>query len=119
MAMKSSADSDVENAVIGHGPVEGPFKEVDGLSIERDTRFPVRVTVQFYKATSNGVISEADMRAIRAEIDRVYSRGDYVGSLVVGGSTGRPTEWGNPTPPPQAEPDARWADSYWSWMKAW
>ena len=119
MAMKSAADNDVENAVIGHGPVEGPFKEVGGLSIERDTRFPVRVTVQFYKATSNGVVSEADMRAIRAEIDRVYSRGDYVGSLVVGGSTGRPTEWGNPTPPPQTEPDARWADSYWSWMKAW
>src|SRR5262249_29624229 len=49
--------SDVEEAVIGHGKVEGPFTEVDGLDIERDDRYPVRVTVQFYKATNNGVVS--------------------------------------------------------------
>jgi hypothetical protein len=53
--------SDVEEAVIGHGEVEGPFTEIDGLDIERDERYPVRVTVQFYKATSNGVISEEDV----------------------------------------------------------
>ena len=50
--------SDVEAAVIGHGAVEGPFTEIDGVEIERDPRFPIRVTVQFYKATSNGVVSE-------------------------------------------------------------
>ncbi|MGA1626438.1 MAG: hypothetical protein ACO4AJ_12580, partial [Prochlorothrix sp.] len=55
------AESDVEAAVIGHGEVEGPFTEIDDLAIERDERFPIRVTVQFYKATSNGVVSEADM----------------------------------------------------------
>ena len=113
-----AAGSDVENAVIGHGPVEGPFKELDGLTVERDTRFPVRVTVQFYKATSNGVVSEEDIRAIRREIDQVYSRADYVGSLVVGGDTGRPTEWGYQQPQPQPQPNAVWADSYWNWMKA-
>ena len=36
--------SDVENAVIGHGELEGPFTEIDRLDIERDPRFPVRVT---------------------------------------------------------------------------
>ena len=57
--VQSSPDpgpSDVEEAVIGHGVVEGPFTEIDGLEIERDDRYPVRVTVQFYKATSNGVV---------------------------------------------------------------
>ena len=49
--------SDVEQAVIGHGDAMGPHEECGGLELERDDRFPVRVTVQFYKATSNGVVS--------------------------------------------------------------
>ena len=53
--------SDVENAVIGHGKIEGPYTEIDNMAIERDPRFPIRVTVQFYKATSNGVVSEKDL----------------------------------------------------------
>ena len=32
--------SDVEEAVIGHGEVEGPFTEIDGLAIERDDAVP-------------------------------------------------------------------------------
>ncbi|SVD36534.1 uncharacterized protein METZ01_LOCUS389388, partial [marine metagenome] len=78
-------ESDVENAVIGHGEIEGPFTEIDDLEIERDGRFPVRVTVQFYKATSNGVVSPEDMRQISEQIERVYAKSDYVGSLVTGG----------------------------------
>jgi hypothetical protein len=85
--------SDVENAVIGHGELEGAFTEIAGLPIERDARFPVRVTVQFYKATSNGVLASADVAAIKAQVKRVYKEADYVGSLVTQGYTGRPTEW--------------------------
>ncbi|MEA5468387.1 hypothetical protein [Spirulina sp. 06S082] len=88
----SSLDSDVEAAVIGHGELEGPFTEIGNLAIVRDTDFPIRVTVQFYKATSNGIVSEQDMREIKAQIDRVYAEADYVGSLVVEGVTERPTE---------------------------
>ncbi len=93
MKKESRDRSDVEAAVIGHGDLEGPFTEIDGLPIERDVRFPVRVTVQFYKATSNGVVSAADMASIKEEIDRVYAQSDSVGSLVVGGETGRVTEY--------------------------
>jgi hypothetical protein len=93
--MKSS---EVEDAVISHGEVEGPFKELAGLTIERDPRFPVRVTVQFYKATATGTISDADVASIRTQIDRVYREGDYAGSLVSSGYTGRPTEWTHPRP---------------------
>jgi hypothetical protein len=85
--------SDVEEAVIGHGAYEGPFTEIDNLAIERDTRFPVRVTVQFYKATSNGVVSANDMRTLKEQIDRVYARSAFVGSLVTDGTTGRITEY--------------------------
>lgn len=100
--------SDVENAVIGHGDLEGPFTEIDNLAIERDDRFPVRVTVQFYKATSNGVVSESDMQEIAAQINRVYAQSDYVGSLVTEGETGRVTEYeGVKVQPPG------WWDDFW------
>lgn len=85
--------SDVEAAVISHGKVEGPYTEIDNLSIERDERFPVRVTVQFYKATATGKADENDIKQIKEEIESVYSAGDAVGSLVVAGETGRITEY--------------------------
>ena len=88
----SRSRSDVENAVIGHGKIEGPYAEIGNMAIERDPRFPIRVTVQFYKATSNGVVSEKDLAGIAAQINQVYADGDYVGSLVTGGQTQRPTE---------------------------
>jgi hypothetical protein len=100
--------SDVEAAVIGHGEVEGPFTEIDGLEIERDPDFPIRVTVQFYKATSNGVISEADVEEIAAQIQRVYDEADYVGSLVVDGPSDRPTEYEGP----KVEPP-NWWEVFW------
>ncbi|NLI78067.1 MAG: hypothetical protein GX442_16740 [Candidatus Riflebacteria bacterium] len=95
-----SESSNVEEAVIGHGELEGPFVEFDNLPVERDPRFPVRVTVQFYKATDNGVVSEDDMRSIKEQLDLVYKDATYVGSLVVpaGNDPTRPTDW-KPTKP--------------------
>lgn len=88
------ARSDVEAAVVGHGDLEGPFTEIDGLRIRRDPSFPIRVTVQFYKATSNGIASEQDIREIYSQIQRVYDDGSYVGSLVVPDpGSYRPTDW--------------------------
>jgi hypothetical protein len=105
---ESRLSSDVETAVIGHGEVEGPFTEIDHLAIERDPNFPIRVTVQFYKGTSNGIIAEADMAEIRDQIERVYADADYVGSLVVDGPTGRPTEYdGSKQQPPD------WWEDFW------
>jgi hypothetical protein len=107
-AIMAFPKSDVEAAVIGHGKVEGEFTEIDGLKIERDPRFPIRVTVQFYKATSNGLVSEADLSQIRRQIDRVYADASFVGSLVTGGDTGRPTVYDGP----KQEPPGWWED-FW------
>lgn len=106
--MEEADASDVEAAVIGHGAVEGPFTEIDGIEIERDERFPIRVTVQFYKATSNGIVSEADMAEIAEQIERVYDEADYVGSLVVDGPSERPTEHDAP----KTEP-GDWWEQFW------
>ena len=105
---KKPEKSDVEAAVIGHGKVEGKFTEFDNLPIERDHKYPIRVTVQFYKATSNGVVSDRDMQEISEQIAKVYKQGDYVGSLVVDGDTGRPTEYDGPRVQP---PD--WWEKFW------
>ena len=100
--------SNVEAAVIGHGDVEGPFTEIDNLDIERDPDFPIRVTVQFYKATSNGVVSADDMREIHEQIQKVYDNADYVGSLVLDGRQNRPTEYDGE----HTQPDDWW-ERFW------
>lgn len=87
-----SASRGIEDAVIGHGDIEGPFTEVDGVEIERDHRFPVRVTIQFYKATDVASVDESTIKEIKTKIDKVFKNADYVGSLVTEGTTLRPTE---------------------------
>ena len=93
-ASRRAEGSDVERAVLGHGRNRGPFSEGNGLKLERDTRFPIRITVQFYKATSNGVADDRDLDAIAQAIGGVYEHADFVGSLVVPpGDRLRPTAW--------------------------
>ncbi len=66
------------------------------------------MTVQFYKATSNGIVTEEDMQAIASQIERVYDEADYVGSLVVGGESYRPTEYDGPKHEPPG-----WWETFW------
>jgi hypothetical protein len=86
--------SDVEQAVLGHGQALGPFSEGFGSELVRDETFPIRVTVQFYKATSNGVVDDKDLDLVSRSIGNVYEHADFVGSLVVPeGDRARPTAW--------------------------
>ena len=102
-----SKTSDMEDAVIGHGEDEGEHLELGGYKLERDDRYPLRLTVQFYKATSNGIIDDQDLENISQCIEAAYTSADYIGSLVVGtlekGDLGmgeaRPTQ---PAPSPKA-----------------
>ncbi len=92
--MAEAESSDVEQAVLGHGPNLGPYREGSGVRLERDPKFPIRVTVQFYKATSNGVVDEADLDRVASNIGSVYEHANYVGSLVIPeGDPQRPTAW--------------------------
>lgn len=113
-AAPMAKDSNVEEAVIGHGEEEGPFVEMNGLPVERDPRFPVRVTVQFYKATSNGVADEDDLAKIAQQIESIYARTSNVGSLVTDGRTGRITEYDGPKVQPP-----HWWDRFWSRYESW
>jgi hypothetical protein len=85
---------DVERAVLGHGAKLGPFVEGHGAPLVRDPAFPIRVTVQFYKATATGDVSDGDLDAISTSIESVYAHADYVGSLVLPEDDARrPTAW--------------------------
>ncbi len=105
-AMPTDLD-DTEEAVLGHGALEGPYTELDGLTVERDERFPVRVTVQFYQATSTGKVAAPTMERLAAQIARVYEDADHVGSLVVPRPEDleRPTNWDGVSPAPK---DVSW-----------
>ncbi len=114
----STGGSDIEAAVIGHGELEGPFTEIDNLEIERDPDFPIRVTVQFYKATSNGLVTQEDIDQIAEEIDRVYADASYVGSLVVPAPESyRPTDWDRASVPRRLfRCWEMYCNSYLSWI---
>ncbi len=102
---------DLEDAVIGHGELEGPFRELGDLAIERDPRYPVRVTVQFYKATSTGEVSHAEMAQLAESLERVYADADATGSLVLDGP--RPRQPGVV----ESEPPGWW-DDFWARFEA-
>jgi hypothetical protein len=86
--------SGMERAVLGHGPHLGPFQEGYGSVLQRDPKFPIRITVQFYKATSSGIATEADLDAIAKNIGSAYEHAEFVGSLVMPeGDPRRPTAW--------------------------
>lgn len=101
-----SAGPDLEDAVLGHGELEGPFREIDGLPIARDPRFPVRVTVQFYKATSTGEVSRREMRELAETIAGVYDDAEATGSLVLDGPRLHQPGVGASEPP-------AWWDDFW------
>ncbi len=94
MGSAQGEKSDVEQAVLGHGPNVGPFNEGHRLRLERDPKFPIRITVQFYKATSNGIVSDIDLDSIARSLGSVYEHADFVGSLVLPeNDPRRPTAW--------------------------
>jgi len=102
LAKTEVSRSDMETAVLGHGDLQGPFAELAGLSVERDPRFPLRVTVQFYQATSSPRIEAGQVADLSRLIAKVYEKGDWVGSLVCPGpgDPRRPTAWDGASPPP-------------------
>lgn len=106
----------LDDAVIGHGEIEGPFTEIDGLAIKRDARFPIRVTIQFYKATDTGTVSSAEMKELADQIASVYKDAKAIGSLVCDPDTGRSTEWDDGGAG-KTEPADWWAN-FWATQEA-
>ena len=70
------------------------FDELNGLdTIERDERYPIRVTLQYYKATGNGLVNESVMAEIAKMLKESRKLAHFSGSLVTDTDSERPTEW--------------------------
>lgn len=95
----------IEMAMIHVGEEEGPFEEIRGLEIQRDHRFPIRVTFQFYQATDHDTLDSETIERIHNTLQLARADAAAIGSLVVGGDTGRKTEHHVPVP--------KWWDSFW------
>jgi len=88
-AAQRAADN-TEHAMISAGRAAGDFPPLS-REITRDARYPVRVTLQFYMATDNGVISAESMAKVAEQLRA--ARGAFpASSLVLDGNTGRPME---------------------------
>lgn len=49
---------------------EGPFTEIGGVKMERDERYPIRITLQFYNSSSDGDVDAQGMKNIASELQR-------------------------------------------------
>ncbi|KAI8583213.1 hypothetical protein K450DRAFT_297406 [Umbelopsis ramanniana AG] len=88
---------DIENAIISLAESEGKFPSLEGKPLERDERYPVRVTIQWYKVTSSGNVSTEVVDEIHQQMQVAKSQADFWGSLVVDKASwevqnNRPTE---------------------------
>ena len=105
MERRRFADT-TETAVVASGVVEGPWLGLAGHTIERDWRFPIRATVQFYQATNGAQVTPGDVERVAHAIERVYLDADAVGSLVVDGATCRTTDHA-------VAPEIVWPQPWW------
>lgn len=88
---KKEETCDVENVIVKLGEKEGAFESLRHKNLERDHSFPVRVTLQYYKGTSNPTVTDAVFSEIADQIRQAKKNADCWGSLVTEFSH-RPTE---------------------------
>ena len=92
MNFKKEKKANVEDAIIKIGSSEGKFVELERKkNVERDTRWPIRITLQYYKCTDDGNIDEEVVKQISDQLAEAKKKAVYVGSSVVAPDPNRPT----------------------------
>lgn len=80
-----------EKATISKGRDMGLYTGTKGLELERDDRFPIRCTIQYYNVTDIKNITEDQIQEIARTINNTYITAQTTGSLVLNTTT-RQTE---------------------------
>ena len=77
-----------ENAVIKTSDSFGKFIGTEDKTLERDDKYPIRCTVQYYKVTDTTDISESMIKEIADQVNKQYNLASQEdkGSLVMGDS---------------------------------
>merc|ERR1712130_462465 len=73
--------------------LRGLLDSVKDYKLERNERYPVRLTLQYYKATDNGAVNKEIMDDIVKQLEASQKQADFMGSLVTEYDPNRPTEW--------------------------
>merc|ERR1719189_1162401 len=73
--------------------LRGLLETVKDYKLKRNEQYPVRVTLQYYKATNNGVVDKEIMDDIVKQLEQSQKQADFMGSLVTEYDPQRPTEW--------------------------
>merc|ERR1712083_1141822 len=73
--------------------LRGLLDTVKEYKLQRDERYPVRVTLQYYKATDNGAVDKDIMDDIVKQLAQSQKQADFMGSLVTEYDPNRPSEW--------------------------
>merc|ERR1719273_2375457 len=73
----------------------GILKDDKEYVLERNEDYPIRCTLQYYKATSNGVVDKVIMDDIVKQLEASQKQADFMGSLVTEYNPNRPSEWVN------------------------
>ena len=99
MSMRSSAslqrERGIDNAQLSIGESVGPWTGTSPrYTLERDPRYPIRMTIQYYRVTDSDEISDATIDDISRQIWKLYEEAPTAekGSLVVNPPVGRVTE---------------------------
>ncbi len=89
--------------ILSHGKELGTFDNVT-QTMERDERFPIRCTIQYYMLTDSPTVSSEMLLEMKNKIDSVYANGDNIGSLVVDETTKRNGTMLAPRPTESTQP---------------
>ncbi len=83
----------LDDAVIRHGNDLKPFTGLSCLkeTLVRDTRYPIRLTLQYYKVTDDAKLTENDINQMAEKLNNIYTGAIAKGSLVTN-TTNRTTE---------------------------
>lgn len=82
----------LEKAVLSRGQYINKFTGTNNLTLERDERFPIRCTVQYYNVTDSAEVTEIQIKEISETIANTYKTATATGSLVLNNTSDRPTE---------------------------
>ena len=75
--------------------LRGMLEEDENYKLERNEKYPIRVTLQYYKATNNGEVNKEVIDDIVAQLESSQKMADNIGSLVTEYDPNRATEWIN------------------------
>jgi len=94
----------MDMGILSLGTDKGEFVGTKGLKLERDERFPIRCTLQYYRLTDDNKIDEATIKDIKNQNDRVEAKAIASGSLVFSEDKTRKTEADLDKPKPSDTP---------------